>query len=668
MVSLDDRLLALKGLGAAKRGRLVAAFGPGLAGIDEQDPATLSALCDTVGVSLAEDVLAMLRQHRAVESLLHALHTSMGTSLVETVHRPHRIDASAYGLPVFFSPLSQDHVEMLARVFGDAAVPTLLTTPYAFLPLLDWETCSASAHLGTCAPTCPWRLSGAVETVLLERLDQGRTKAAEEAIRRNVARLLAVPAVHPDVDQAFQEAVSLERVERQGDVIQLKGVAVMARDVKARVLAMSAIPSLNDFQAGRLPRVFAEVLDRDAATSGGGQTLGPILTPEQRGAVALPFTTRFSLLAGYAGSGKTTVLARIGDAAEALGLTTHFLALAGRAAQRITTLTGRPARTIAGFLTQHQGGQTLTDQDLVVIDESSMLDLITLWRVLRVLGPARLMLVGDPAQLPPIGYGRTFHAFVDWPEVPKVVLERVHRQGAETGIPAVAEAVRHGHTPTLPVFPFAADTLPSGVFSLTCSSEDVQDTLAQVGRSLAAWGVPADDVQILSPIKQGPAGTHTVHNAIHARRRRRYGHLPAFASRDDLDLGSAVLWTENAWDRGLTNGSLGRLLHKGPLPEDGRVWDGFSGTLDATGMPCFAEMPPLRATDVLAVFDGHLHRLTPRDAKRLTLATALSIHKSQGSQWPVVVVLLPKTRLMSQALLYTAITRAEKLCLFLPLR
>lgn len=397
----------------------------------------------------------------------------------------------------------------------------------------------------------------------------------------------------------------------------------------------------------------------DVSVSGlGGAIKRPVLTPEQREAVSLPFITRFSLLAGYAGSGKTTVLSRVGDVAEALGLTTHFLALAGRAAQRITTLTGRPARTIAGFLTHHQGGQTLTDQDLVVIDESSMLDLITLWRVLRVLGSARLMLVGDPAKLPPIGYGRTFHAFVDWPEVPKVVLERVHRQGTETGIPAVAEAVRHGRMPTFPVFPFDGAALPSGVFSLTCSPEDVQDTITQVGRSLSVWGVLADDIQILSPIKQGPAGTHAIHAAIHACRRHRYGHQPAFSSRDNLDLGSAVLWTPNCWDRGLTNGSLGRLLHKGPLPADGRVWDGFSSTMDIAAMAGFAEMAPLRAADVLAVFDGHLHRLTVHDAKHLAPATALSIHKSQGSQWPVVVVLLPKTQLMSQALLYIAITRS----------
>lgn len=662
MITLHDRILAIKGIGMSKAQRLYEAFGDGLTGLNEHNADTLSTLCDILGVALSERFLCDLREHHNLCGFLHQVSTSLLTSPHKTPDHSHPIHAILLpGSPVFFSCLSFEEVERVSRVFGADAFTTLTTTPHHFLPLLPWGSCERVWRCLPGDPACTYRLSGAVETALLERLDTGKTKARQNEMTPIIAGLLRISPNDALVHQAFDLAVDQERIERQDGVLQIKGVAVMARAVKAQVLALSATPSFPEHDQGRI----RQAIQAACSPQTGVDTSHPTLTPEQQQAVGLPFATRFSLLAGYAGSGKTTVLACVVDAAEALGLTTHLLALAGRAAQRMSALTGRPARTIAGFLTQHQSRQTLTDRDLVVIDESSMLDLITLWRVLRVLGAARLMLVGDPAQLSPIGYGRTFHAFVDWSEVPKVVLERVHRQGAKTGIPAVAEAVRQGQTPTLPVFPFDADTLPSGVFSLTCSSEDVQETIAQVGRSLAAWDVPADDVQILSPIKRGPAGTHTVHAAIQVRRRRRYGHLPAFTSRDDLDLGSAVLWTENAWDRELTNGSLGRLLHKGPLPEDGRVWDGFSGTLDATAMPGFAEMPPLRATDILAAFDGHLHRLTPRDAKRLAPATALSIHKSQGSQWPVVVVLLPKTKLMSQALLYTAITRAEKLCVLI---
>lgn len=149
---------------------------------------------------------------------------------------------------------------MLARVYDPAAFSLLVATPHTLLPLLPWSACEQVLRCGMGSPTCPWRLSGAVETVLLERLDQGRTKATEGAVRRDRARLLGIPVDHPDVKRAFQQAVALERVERQDGVLQIKGVAVMARDVKARVLGLSALPSLAPMATSRLPGVLAEVL------------------------------------------------------------------------------------------------------------------------------------------------------------------------------------------------------------------------------------------------------------------------------------------------------------------------------------------------------------------------------------------------------------------------
>lgn len=665
MITLHDRILAIKGIGMSKAQRLYEAFGDDLTGLNEHNADTLSTLCDILGAALSERFLCDLREHHNLCRFLHRVSTSSLTSPHKTPDHPHSIQATLLpGSPVFFSCLSFEEIERVSRIFGAPAFATLTTTPHHFLPLLPWGSCERVWRCLPGDPACTYRLSGAVETALLERLDTGKTKARQNEMTPIIAGLLRISQNDALVHQAFDLAVDQERIERQDGVLQIKGVAVMARTVKAHVLALSGTPSFPKHDQDRIHQAIQAACSAHTGTD----TFRPTLTPEQQQAVGLPFCTRFSVLAGYAGSGKTTVLACIADAAEALGLTTHLLALAGRAAQRMSALTGRPARTIASFLIQQQNHATLGPDDLVIIDESSMVDLTTLWRVLRVLGTARLMMVGDPAQLPPIGYGRTFHAFVDWPDLPKVVLERVHRQGAETGIPAVAEAIRHRQTPTIPVFPLDGKMLLSGVFSLTCSTEHVQGTLAQISKSLDMWSIPPDDVQILSPIKQGPAGTHAVHAAIHARRRRRNGRLSAFASRDDLDLGSPVLWTENTWDRGLTNGSLGRLLHKGPLPKHGRVWDGFSNTLNTMAMQGFAEMPPLRATDVLAVFDGHLHRLTPHDAKLLTPATAMSIHKSQGSQWPVVIVMLPKTRIMSHALLYTAVTRAQKTVILLNIK
>lgn len=661
MTTLHDRILAIKGIGMSKARRLYEAFGDDLTGLDEHNPNTLSTLCDILGVALSERFLCDLREHRNLYSLLHQMSTSSLASPHKTPHHQHPIQATLLpGSPVFFSCLSFDEMERVSRVFGANAFATLTTTPHHFLPLLPWGSCERVWRCLPGDPACTYRLSGAVETALLERLDTGKTKARQNEMTPIVAGLLRICANHALVHQAFDLAVDQERIERQDGVLQIKGVAVMARTVKAQVLALSANPSFPEHDQGRIH----QAIQAACSPQTGVDTARPTLTPEQQQAVSLPFATRFSLLAGYAGSGKTTVLACIADAAEALGITAHLLALAGRAAQRMSTLTGRPARTIASFLIQQQNRPTMGPDDLVIIDESSMVDLTTLWRVLHVLGPARLMMVGDPAQLPPIGYGRTFHAFVDWPEVPKTILDRVHRQGAETGIPAVAEAIRHGHMPTLPDFPFDATRCPAGVYRLSCTPSKVLNTILSIQEALYAWGVHPDDVQILTPVHRGAAGTQAVHAGLHARQRARTGRRPAFAGRDDLDIGSPVMWTENNWDRDLTNGSLGRLLHKGPLPHSRKIHDNKGNVLDLTGIRGFPHLPPFAGSDVLAIFDGTAHHLKQRDAFRLAPASSLTIHKAQGSQWRVNVILLTYQHKYHE-MLYTACTRSTQLSILL---
>ena len=144
------------------------------------------------------------------------------------------------------------------------------------------------------------------------------------------------------------------------------------------------------------------------------------------------------VLAGYAGSGKTTSLRGICDLAEAFGRALHLMALSGRAAQRMAAATGRPSRTIAGLLQAmtRSDAEAVPPGSIVIIDEASMLDLPTLWQILKVIGEANLLLVGDPAQLPPIGFGLTFHVLCQADHVPHVVF-------IGPGSPAI---LRYGHS------------------------------------------------------------------------------------------------------------------------------------------------------------------------------------------------------------------------------
>ena len=192
-------------------------------------------------------------------------------------------------------------------------------------------------------------------------------------------------------------------------------------------------PERNLF-SGNLASIVAEAID------GYRSRTGLQLNAGQRKAVEMALHHPLSVLTGGAGTGKTTVLQVIHDIAEQVGVPVLQMALSGRAAQRMREATGRAASTIAAFLRAAAQRQVDPESEpLVIIDESSMLDLPLMYSIVQALpARARLLLVGDPYQLPPIGFGLVFHVLAASPSVPRVELVEVHRQARSSGIPQIA--------------------------------------------------------------------------------------------------------------------------------------------------------------------------------------------------------------------------------------
>jgi exodeoxyribonuclease V alpha subunit len=309
------------------------------------------------------------------------------------------------------------------------------------------------------------------------------------------------------------------------------------------------------------------------------------------------------------------------------------MALAGRAAQRIREATGRGAFTITAVLNQIKRGRlVLGDDDLVVIDESSMLDLILLYRLMRAL-PQRLglLLVGDPFQLPPIGPGLVFHVLAKSGSVPQQELTQVHRQAAGSRIPALAHEIRHGRNP-----PFESFIGPAqGVAFIEAASRHIAHTVVDVMQSLANYG----EVQVLGITKRGEAGVEalnaTVHNLVAAGRPA----VPGWGFAES----EPVIHLVNDYDCDLFNGSLGRvrrIVSKRSEP----------GTL----------------TDAVECdFDGVIHRFAADSLDRLELAYAITVHKAQGSQFQRVIIPVVQSRLLDRTLIYTALTRAVDQVVFI---
>lgn len=488
----------------------------------------------------------------------------------------------------------------LLAVYGAGALNRIEEDPYRLLAFTSWKTTEAIARRGGVAPDDPRRTVAACEAALQGRLADGDTLMTTEALRKATAALLGTPVGVDILDTASR----LGAIRRRSAGWQTSGAALMEDAIAQRIA--------NDLTScSRQPTLLplADV-SPDAVPLNAGQAA----------AVAMAIRESFSLLVGGAGTGKTTTLKAICRAAAEAGIPVEMMALSGRAALRMREATGQQARTIAGWLAGVVAGHVdLSTLPLIVIDEASMVDLGSLYRIMRMAPEGcRFLLVGDDGQLPPVGFGLTFHALLEVDAIPRTVLTEVMRHAAETGIPAVAQAVRDGILSDLPAYDPAA---VMGVALAACDPSDVVATAVSIRR-----GLPT--AQIVGSIKGAgdPAdgGTAAMNAALH----------DAWATARKLDpsawlRGEPVIWTVNDYDLDLWNGSLGKVV--------GMTDDGLAVRFDEGDRTIPVEL---------------LDHLEP--------AWAITTHKAQGSQFETVIVPVTASRILDRTLLYTALTRATR--------
>ena len=518
----------------------------------------------------------------------------------------------------------------IARCWGHDGVDALKDNPYLLASFLPWTTTDRVCRALGVPADDPRRAVAAVEATLYRCLDRNHTWMPRASAEANAAKLLAgvaAPDGGPVGPWAVETAVDAGGAESFQDGVQPMGAAAMEAFLAKNLSRFATETPVSDLA---VPPLAVEEIDHAIAEYERGQPHR--LTDPQKAAIALSFRRRLTVLGGYAGSGKTTSLRGIRELAERFGRDTVLIALSGRAAQRMAQSTGRPAMTIARFLKQTSGEAAvrLHAGNILVIDEASMVDLPLLWQVVRRIGDASLVLVGDPAQLPPIGFGLTFHVLIEHPAIPKTILDQVMRQSAETGIPTVAEAIRNGRCPELGAF----SGLAPGVTFVDAGPEEAFDVIFDIGARLAKDGLCRGDAQIIAPVNAGPAGILAINRRFHElRMRASNGAFRLVPGRTDIAEGDPVVWTRNDYERDLMNGSTGRIVEA-------------------------------RSDFATALIDGREHRLSAADGNFIELAYAISVHKAQGSQWPLVIVPVYRSRILDRTLVYTAATRAAKQVVF----
>lgn len=513
-----------------------------------------------------------------------------------------------------FEPRLADKV---IQCWGDAAKATLEANPYLLLAVAGWSRVDSEARKIGVADDDRRRWVGAVESALYSRLNAGHTLTPHGTAIRLVNGLLGQGT------GAAAIAVALEEGAIVGSNVagyQPLGAHSLEQGIVARLRSMMAgeSPEQGELFVAPTQALVDELISRYEGLQGFK------ITDEQKAAVRMAANQQFGLVLGGAGVGKTTVLGGVIHVLEAINWSVLQLALAGRAAKRMGEATGRPSMTLAKFLHGMRSGRLeLAARTLVVVDEASMLDLPTLYRVLLYLPDgARLLLVGDPAQLPPIGFGLTFHRLATSRSVPRTQLTKVHRQTASSGIPAVATAIRQHRVPTLGQFAGAH----AGVSAIQCPRGQIVAKLFELAQ---AWG--DDDWRIIGSVKSGAAGVNDINTQFHQHFSVGKPRLEGYC----LAEGDPIVFLRNDYERGLMNGSLGTIVQVAP-DEDGLVAD----------------------------FEGEQHVLTGEDLANIELAYAITCHKAQGSQFKRVVIPIFRSRLLDHALIYTALTRGVEQVVF----
>lgn len=594
----------IKGIGEKKAKAIVSAFGLDTLEIMEHDP---KRLLEIKGIT--EKKLEMIEESfgksRAIREIVSYL--------------------APYGVSVKKCSKIRDE-------FGVNAMDVLKNSPFELCRIsgFGFKTVDGIARKTQCRPDDPLRIKGALRFVLDESMLEGHLYLDKETIRTKAYELL---------NEGYQnEVVSLQTVHnvlcamvKEKSIIHDNGALFKPRNFQNELETAEAIAGILSEKSCAV-----DITDELAESQ---KALGIILSPKQAEAVRMCFSGNISIITGGPGTGKTTVLKVVLDVYKRVKPkgTVLLTAPTGRAARRMEESTGEPASTLhsaLGLITDEDDTGELNDtsdltQDFIITDEFSMVDMALAKELFTRMKPgASILLVGDADQLPSVGAGNVFRELMKCGQIPVTCLDLVFRQANTSRIALNASMMKDSNTNLL----FGDDFL---FLPRNTEQETAELVCSEYLKEIAEHGI--ERVQILSPFKsRGDACVKNLNDRI------RESVNPHDYTKPELKygsrvfrLGDRVLQTKNMDD--ISNGDVGFVKS---------VYIGEDNDSSIT----------------VSFGDGRSHEYSTDELDMLELAYAMTIHKSQGSEYDTVIIPMMASYfiMLRRNLIYTAITRAKK--------
>ena len=595
----------IRGVGPVYAKKLVRAFGEKVFEIIEETPGRLQDI-DGVGPVRAANILAAWAEQKAVREIMVFLH-SHGVGTARAVR--------------------------IFKTYGSDAIQVMTENPYRLardIRGIGFKTADAIAMKLGIEKTATMRVRAGISYALTEVMDEGHCGLPTDELVPLAEKLLEVP------EELVRTALDLEL--REGNVIAdhvgdapcvfLAGLYRAERTIAGRLMRLAN---------GTLPWPW---IDPDKALPWVEKHIGLTLAESQIVAIRLALKSKVVVMTGGPGVGKTTIIRGILRILAAKGTELLLCAPTGRAAKRMTEATGFEAKTIHRLLEVDpksggfkRGEDNPLDCDLLVVDEASMVDVLLMQALLKAIPDrAALLVVGDIDQLPSVGPGQVLADIISSGAVPVVRLTEVFRQAAQSRIITSAHRINRGLIPDL--------SRPEGDSDFYLVQADDPETAVPRIIELVKTRIPQRfgldpirDIQVLCPMNRGGGGARSLNIELQAalnpagdRKVERFGWT--FAP------GDKIMQIENDYDKEVYNGDIGYIDDVDP--DTGELTASFDGRAVTYGF-------------------GELDTLVP--------AYAATIHKSQGSEFPAVVipVLTQHYAMLQRNLLYTGVTRGKRL-------